>query len=491
MRARRMPMSRWSAAATLASVLIGLITLQAARGDDPPPKTFELTLSPAAEPVPALRYHLLPPIEDQIPGNAVPIYLRILFERNEEWRRTLRNEPSRLLELSPNDFGVEEAGKLLARFEVGLDQLRAASLRSDSDWEYVVEGRDPLRVLLPDAQGTRDFVRLLALKARYEIRRGDFPAGVDSLRDGLALAQHLSRAPFLVNQLIGIANTDIMLYEIDDFVQQEGAMNLYWALAELPRPLISLRNGLASESRILKMRFPELGIHEATHDWQQLSDRMRLWAGEVAKEVAKTERGGGGKDAILALNGPLDAKRLAAARKELPKMANFSAEQVLPMSDAELTVRHTVALHRELSDSWRKWSYVPYPQSLSKFPTLADELGEEARRREIFPLLSLLSSYIGNVRIAQVKVDRQVARLQTIEALRMQAAATGKLPATLDEVTVVPVPLDPATGGPFAYTLDGETATLDVTDPAGMQREVLRMPVKLTLRSQNEKPVQR
>ena len=64
----------------------------------------------------------------------------------------------------------------------------------------------------------------------------------------------------------------------------------------------------------------------------------------------------------------------------------------------------------------------------------------------------------------------------------MHAAATGKLPATLDEVRVVPIPLDPATGGPFSYKLEGETATLDVTDLAGMQRDVLRMPVKLTLR---------
>ena len=39
----------------------------------------------------------------------------------------------------------------------------------------------------------------------------------------------------------------------------------------------------------------------------------------------------------------------------------------------------------------------------------------------------------------------------------MHAAANGgKLPATLADVTVVPVPLDPVTGKPFDYRLEGD-----------------------------------
>ena len=51
--------------------------------------------------------------------------------------------------------------------------------------------------------------------------------------------------------------------------------------------------------------------------------------------------------------------------------------------------------------------------------------------------------------------------LRAIEALRMHAAAHGgQLPDSLDQVTVVPVPLDPGTGKPFEYHRDGATATL-------------------------------
>src|SRR5262249_32279956 len=56
------------------------------------PKLKELTVSPAAAPVPALKYRLLPSSADLNSGDAAPIYLRIRFQGNkqqeEAWRRT-------------------------------------------------------------------------------------------------------------------------------------------------------------------------------------------------------------------------------------------------------------------------------------------------------------------------------------------------------------------------------------------------------------------
>jgi hypothetical protein len=48
-----------------------------------------------------------------------------------------------------------------------------------------------------------------------------------------------------------------------------------------------------------------------------------------------------------------------------------------------------------------------------------------------------------------------------VEALRLYAAAhEGRLPATLDQITEVPVPLDPVSGRAFDYRLNGDTAVL-------------------------------
>jgi hypothetical protein len=73
------------------------------------------------------------------------------------------------------------------------------------------------------------------------------------------------------------------------------------------------------------------------------------------------------------------------------------------------------------------------------------------------------------VRSAQVRLERDVASLRVVEALRMYAADhDGKLPKTLDEITAVPIPPNPATGNSFEYRLDGTTAVLELPPSDGL-----------------------
>jgi hypothetical protein len=69
---------------------------------------------------------------------------------------------------------------------------------------------------------------------------------------------------------------------------------------------------------------------------------------------------------------------------------------------------------------------------------------------------------------ASARLDRRIAALRCIEAIRLHAAAhEGKLPARLGDITEVPVPVDPMTGKEFEYTVAGDKATLHgpPTDP--------------------------
>jgi hypothetical protein len=62
---------------------------------------------------------------------------------------------------------------------------------------------------------------------------------------------------------------------------------------------------------------------------------------------------------------------------------------------------------------------------------------------------------------AEVRIERNLAALRVIEALRTYAAAhDGKLPEKLSDVTEAPIPHDPGTGRPFEYHREGNTATL-------------------------------
>jgi hypothetical protein len=80
--------------------------------------------------------------------------------------------------------------------------------------------------------------------------------------------------------------------------------------------------------------------------------------------------------------------------------------------------------------------------------------------------------------MAEVRLDRRVAALRAVEALRLHAAAhDGRLPNSLDPVKAVPVPDDPMTGKPFPYRREGESAVL--TGPASPP---FRLVYRITIR---------
>jgi hypothetical protein len=68
------------------------------------------------------------------------------------------------------------------------------------------------------------------------------------------------------------------------------------------------------------------------------------------------------------------------------------------------------------------------------------------------------------------RLDRHVAALQCIEALRLYAGThEGKFPDKLSDVTEMPVPDDPVTEKPFAYRRTGTQAALEAPAPQGAE----------------------
>jgi len=72
------------------------------------------------------------------------------------------------------------------------------------------------------------------------------------------------------------------------------------------------------------------------------------------------------------------------------------------------------------------------------------------------------------VRLIMNRLDRHIAALQCIEALRLYAGSEqGKFPDTLADITQVSVPDDPVTKIPFAYSRTGSEAVLKGPAPEG------------------------
>jgi hypothetical protein len=80
-------------------------------------------------------------------------------------------------------------------------------------------------------------------------------------------------------------------------------------------------------------------------------------------------------------------------------------------------------------------------------------------------------------------LEQRIALLRHIEAIRLYVAEhQGKLPEKLSDITV-PLPVDPFTGKPFRYVLDGTTAHLRGNPPRGVESiAVYNLHYEITIR---------
>lgn len=464
---------RWPLLALVVSLSCTAAT--SSRGTEPaeaqttPVVTLEI--DPALEPVPALRYRLLPPLTDLKPGNAAPIYLRPRHEERDQWLDYLNSEPSRLLEVPRDELKLEEVDDLVFRYRYPLSQLAVGARRETCDWEYPYgeDGQLPEEFLLPDIGQMRSYARLLAIKIRGDVLAARFDEAIASLQTGLALARHVSNAPFLVNRLVGVSIASMMLSEVESLLTQPGAPNLYWALAALPRPLVDVRSGLDYEREFLLYRFPELRQLDrprSPQEWQRLEEELRRGSQDIYSSLESY--GELPRATSTGRQATLDDARLFLA-KHLGK----STEQIGAMCDAEVTVRYTHLVYYHLFDLIVKSAYAPRNAEETSLAA-NDLLAREAHSLELIPFAAFLvpsarPALAAPALATQARLDRQVANLQTVAALSLFASThDAKLPASLDELAP-PAPQNALDRMPLEYKLNADgTAELKVPAPVNM-----------------------
>jgi hypothetical protein len=151
---------------------------------------------------------------------------------------------------------------------------------------------------------------------------------------------------------------------------------------------------------------------------------------------------------------------LPAARDYVSRTRGLSAGQVEAMSPAQALLLHFASTFREHRDEVFRSFSLPYPMARAQFVAAIKRI-REAPPSEGQAAARLLLSDLSGPMAAQARLERQLAALRVIEAMRMFAAGRGgKLPDKLSNMTEVPVPNDPVTGQPFEYNFDGETATV-------------------------------
>jgi hypothetical protein len=298
-----------------------------------------------------------------------------------------------------------------------------------------------------------------------------------------ALSRHVGKHPTLIGNLVAMAIANETIGPLEEMLQQPGCPNLYWALTDLPSPLVEIRHGMQGE-RVLdptelamitdRGAMTAAELERVMKGLDELYDGMTLKFGLAAPTSSKpAKQTSDGKTTKLRKQPEQvlrewlkstanDPARIRAARKRLvdagldeKKVSSFLPLQVLLLDEKRE--------YEERRDEETKGITLPYWQREAFLAKRHAQNREDFLFRPLVPICTTM-------RNRQARIDQQIALLRTVEALRLYAAAhAGGLPDNLADVAV-PLPIDPITGKPFRYTKDGNKATLKGGAPIGQEK---------------------
>jgi hypothetical protein len=360
-----------------------------------------------------------------------------------------------------------------------LRQADWAARLDKPDWQILLQCKtEGIGLLLPDVQQMRKLALALKVRFRAEVALGRFDDAIRTAKTMFALARHLDEHPTLIGDLVGIAIATIAIGPLDEMLEQPGSPNLYWALTNLPSPLVSMDKGMEGERMLIRGQFRDLD-DAAPMSEEQIKKIMTML--DNLRQVVKIEQKPDEPDRSTrawVADRTKDEKLLRAARRRLvevgvpeERLARFPAEQVILLDEyREYEVRR---------DEFAKLVSLPTWQVME--PLAAQQRQIKSLKSEDGLFLGLVPA-LYKVRQAQGRLEQRIALLRNVEALRLYAAEHGgKLPEKLADCPV-PLPEDPFTGKPFRYEVSGNTAHLRGTPPQGEEKNpALNVHYELTI----------
>lgn len=415
-----------------------------------------------------LEWSLLPDPLDQVSGNAAPMWMRAgtaaraVRHKWTDAEYKWSNRDDTPLKSLPR----KEVKAVLDKHAMALRLGEQAALRLRCDWDNPPITVQTLGDLpMDDIQMNREVIHLYNLRMRLGLAEGDFAAVHKDLRTGLTLSRHLGESEFLIQELVAIAIGTIMLSRIEEWIQEPGSPNLYWALTELPRPFVDTRRSMRSEMNTIYRSFPMLRELKArkltTSEAQALVEKFFTTVARLSGEEGAEWKLKLGTTALALKYYPAAKAALLARGRSEKEVEAIPALQAVALF-------HLEELDRA-RDEFIKWLAVPPSQGFEKLQQV--EQAERAKAKEIGNvLLGMLMPAMIKTYYAQVRTERLVASLRAAEALRMHVARVGQPPAKWSDITVVPLPIDPFTGKGFDewYVFKDGKAVLNVPAPPGM-----------------------
>jgi len=437
--------------------------VRAVNNNDPAP-VKKLKLHRAPEPREALKYQLLLGILDQTNGNAALHYYRAsnMLPTHTEIEE-IRDNISDWLDFPIDQLPRKEIESAISHYRSSLHLVDLAVKCDKCDWDLPIE--DGYSMLLPGLSDFRDIAKVIALQARLQIADGKYNEAIDTLKKGFVMSRHIADGPTLIQDLVGISISAFLLNDIEQFVQQPDTPNLYWALTAMPQPFIDMRQAMQYEKDALYTEFPQLkDIETAKLTPLEVSELLSAFM-RVMEDIGVDVAGNKFLSVGWVMLHYQDAKRFLAEHGR-------SKAQIEAMPAGQSVLIYQLQQYKQIRDDIFKWFNVPYRRAYEGMKKAEQQLKEKMGNSLRANIFTALLPAISKAYLMTARLDRHIAMLRCVEAVRMYGADhDGKLPGSLDEIKQVPIPLDPVTGKSFIYEVtDGKAVFEAPVSPSGKSK---------------------
>jgi hypothetical protein len=252
-----------------------------------------------------------------------------------------------------------------------------------------------------------------------------------------------------------------------------------------------MRDALETEQRIGENLIPELALVDEPHsraEWAALLENLYVRLRNLAQKVTSDEKVNARLSAQLEVDlASFRQAQFGPAQEYLKNTLQLDPMRVKVMSNDEIIARALVGRYRDMRDDFFRIAYLPWRDARSQ--SAAAEAQLKATSTGPMAVLAELQSSVMSCLDAQIRLDRRVAALRVVEAIRLHATShDGRLPEDLKEIVDVPVPDDPATGKPLDYRREGTAALLALPEAGMKGRPTPPYRITLTSVSGKKKP---
>ncbi len=444
---------------------------------------------PRGEPDPPLRYMFVPNHADLVPGNAAIYYYRAILSMPKNREAEFGETQLQWQSMPPKAFPVGLVKEWLNPWTDTLAEVKTAAYRSQCDWDMNTQTIIQFfNFRLPELSSMRQIARVLRLKAQLEIAEGDFDSARETILIGYRMAGHLSESPLVIHQMVATAIAMLVNESVTEWIQA-GGPNLFWGLASLPEPIVDIRKAVQLETAgklglVPFLQNPET-LHYTPQRWrQEFADLLRQFGTINGPQGASVD--------VMAqtVASAMIVAAYPAAKAELIK-SGMDAEKVEQMPVGQVVAIQTSRSLRKVIDETTKWTLLPYWQSYRQMSKSVRELHEQGHLSAggapgAVPVAGMIFVATEGAALAPVRLQREIAALQTIEAIRMSTAEqNGQLPKSLAELENSPAPMDPVTGAPFVYSVEDGRAVLVLPPPEGREAQRFGKRYVITLKTED------